>query len=249
MVSRLVFRSFMLAAVALAMSACGSIQTRSKDEARVKAIKNVAVVAFQVEEPAAGGIGLVNGSLAGTSGGSMIAKQSKHVDQMYVSFNDALSKNVGWSVLPIQLMKSNKGYKQAFHATMDGFQNKMPPGQGINRFLVSDIMDTDSPRILDVQGRDLLIDQLAVDAIVVARVTTYLNGFSVMGIGSKKPQASVSFSVYRKGDEKPTWFEGGIKGDEQPSIAKTRFFSEDLLAEKSLASAETAFARINQAQQ
>lgn len=249
MVSSFVFRSFTLAFVALAMSACGSIQTRAKDEARVKTIKNVAVVAFQVDEPAAGGIGLVNGTLEGTSGGSMITKQSKHVDQMYLSFNDALSKNVGWSVLPVQLMKSNKGYKQAFNATMVGFQNKMGPGQGINRFVIADIMDTDCPRILDTQGRDLLIDALGVDAIVEARVTTHLNGFSVMGIGSRKPQASVAFSVYRKGDTKPTWFEGGIDGDVQESIAKTRFFSEELLAQKSLASAETAFARINQAQQ
>lgn len=249
MSSGIAIRSFALATMVLTMTACGSIQTRSKDEARVKGIKRVAVVAFQADEPASGGIGILNGSLGGTSGGSMIAKQSKHVDQMYVGFVDALSKNVGWNVLPVQLMKENKGYKQAYNATMVGFQNKMPPGEGINRFLVGNIMDTDCPRLLDVQGRDLLMDALEVDALVEARITTHLNGFTVAGIGSRKPQAVLTFLVYRKGDKKPTWFEGSIKGDEQESIAKTRFFSEEALAQKSLASAETAFARINQQNQ
>ena len=240
---------FSLATLALTLVAvgCGSIQTRSKDEAALSNVKKVAVVAFSETEPASRGIGLDLGSgkLGGTDGGTMIPQKGPHVDSMFDELIGSFSTRMKWSVMDKKSMLRNAGYTEAYNKTMKGFQNKMPPGSGMKQYIVDNIMDYDSPRILDVSGRDALITALGVDAIVVARVDVILHATTVMGIGSRYPQSRLSFMMYRKGEPKPIWFEGAVDGEKAgESVGKTGFIDEGLLGQLALKSAKTAFAKI-----
>ncbi len=238
---------FALVAV-LALSGCGLIKTRDKNEAEVQKIKTVAIVGFAVQQPNAAKIGfnLSSGGVEGKSGGTMIPQNSPHVDQMYSAMRSNLQKNLNWKVMDLAKLQAHPGYLKAYKQTMEGWQNKMGPGEGQTQFLVKDLMDADGTRILDVAGRDALIDALGVDAIVTARVNVVLSGTSVMGIGARHPVSKISFDVHRKGQEKSVWFEGGIDGEEQESVGKTAFIDETKLNELALVSAQSAFAKIGQ---
>jgi len=241
------FRIFILSA--LALNGCGSL-THKKDDQALAQVKKIAVVAFTADEPASASIGFnLNSHQAGAvAGGSIIPQHSDSVKQMLVELQNAFARNMSWSVLAEDAMIKNPGYVSAYHNTMDGWQSKSPPNAGLNRFLVEHVMDSDSLRILGPEGRDKLITDLGVDAIAVGKVNVVNSGTSIMGIGSRHPQANFSFTLYTRGKEDPTWFEGQIKGDESTeSVGSTHFTDEEATARLSLESAKTAFAKIGAA--
>jgi hypothetical protein len=229
----------------LALSGCSSL-SHKKDEQAVQQIKSVAVVAFQVQRPAPAGIGLnlSGGGLGATQNGSIIPQHDENTDKMYSDLVSAFSEKLKWNVMKPEKMKSQAGYLAAYKKTMEGWQNKMGPGAGIKQFIVDGVMDFDGPRILDVAGRDQLIDALGVDALVVSSINVYLDGTTVMGIGGRHPVSRLSFMVYRKGDASPVWFEGNIDGEKEESVGKTGFWDEELLAKLAVKSARTAYAKI-----
>jgi hypothetical protein len=236
-----------LTLTALLLSSCGVFKTREKNEAAVQKVKTVAVVAFSAYQPASAHIGLNLGSgkAEGAAGGSMIPQNSEHIDQMYEDIAKAFGKNVGWNVLDVKKMMNSAAYQKAFKATMEGWQNKMPPGAGQNHFIVKNIMDFDAARILDVKGRDELLKGLGVDAIIAVRVQVDLSGTTVMGVGSRYPAAKTAFYVYEEGNAKPIWFEGNLDGEtSKKSVGKTGFIDEKLLNTEALVSARTSFEKI-----
>lgn len=227
-------------------TACSSL-SHKKDEAALQNVKKVAVVAFMADEPASAGIGfsLNSHQLGAEAGGSLIPQHSESVDQMLAALEESFAKKMRWQVLDTKRMISNPGYAQAYHQTMDGWQSKGPPNRGLNRYLVEKVMDYDCTRILDRPGRDKLITDLGVDAIISSNVRVYNAGNSVMGLGSRHPQANLSFAMYIKGRDEPVWFEGRVAGDEsKESVGSTHFTDEEKTAKLSLASAKTAFERI-----
>jgi hypothetical protein len=245
--SLLQFATVSALALTLGLTGCGTIKFRERDAAQVEKVKKVAVVSFSVTQPASAkiGIDLTSGKAGAAAGGSMIPQNSPHADEMYLDFNQSVSKNLGWKVMDARVMKANPGYKAAYDKTMKGWQNKMGPNKGDKQFDVADVMDQDCLRILDVKGRDALIDALGVDAIIGGRVQVILNGTTVMGVGSRYPQSKVAFFVYAKGQEKAIWWDGGVEGEEaKESVGKTGFIDEALLSQLALKSAKTAFAKI-----
>ena len=233
--------------ICLILPACGGLKTRDKDERATSQIKNAAVVAFMVDEPAAATLGLNVGSgkVKGMHGGSMISKNASEVDQMLAALQGTLKDQLHWKVQGTSEMVARPGYLAAYDRTMKGFQNKFPPSSGQNRFLVPKVMDFDSVRILGQEGRDQLITALGVDAIVAVRVDVILKGTTFAGIGARHPQSQFSFYVYSKGKEAPIWFEGRIAGEEaKESVGSTGFIDEQLLSELALRSAHTAFRQL-----
>jgi hypothetical protein len=221
--------------------------THHRNEEALKSVKKVAVIGFSLVEPTSAklGIDLGSGKTGAVAGGSMITKKSPEVEEMYLALVKSYAKNMGWQVVPPGVMKQNSGYQAAYDRTMKGFQNKYPVGQGQQQFLVDGIMDRDSARILGNEGRTKLIQALGVDAIISADVHVVLNGTSVMGFGSRKPQANLSFQLFRPNTDSADWFEGQIKGDEATkSVGATAFIDESLLHRLSVESARTAFAKI-----
>jgi hypothetical protein len=229
------------------LAACGT--THSRDESAVDKIQTAAVVAFSVIEPAPPklALSLTSGKVGAEAGGSMISKKNEnHVDQMYTELLTSMNSKLHWKVMSPGEMGANAGYQKAFDSTMKGFQNKMPPGAGQQQYLVDNVMDFDSPRILDSKGRDELIRALGVDAIVVARVDVMLDGFSIMGFGTRHPQSRLCLMVYTLGHERPVWFDGGIDGKESDqSVGATAFIDQTLLGELALESVKTAYAKLS----
>jgi hypothetical protein len=220
------------------------------DTEAVHKIKTAALVAFAVDEPASVEIGfnLGSGKVEGAQGGSMIPQFDAHSDEIFRDLAKSFAEQMHWKMPEISFMLSSSGYRHAFDSTMKGFHNKLPPGAGTKRFLVKDVMDFDSGRILGPEGRDALIKALQVDALIVAQVNVSLHGTTVMGIGSRHPQSRLHFTVYTLGQSKPVWFEGGLEGEEsKESVGKTGFIDEKALGRLALASAKTAFTKIGEA--
>jgi hypothetical protein len=242
------FSKLMIFAAAAALVAgCGLLKTKDVDQASVDAVHKVAVVAYSADLPASAkiGINLSGGGLEGKAGGSMMAQSSHETDEILASLQKSLGANMSWQITNVEAMTANDGYKTAYDKTMKGWQNKMPPNQGTNRFEVKNVMDFDSARILDVAGRDKLINDLGVDAIVAARVSTVLKtGVAVMGIGARHPQTSVTIFVYKKGDAKPIWFQTFTGKESEQSVGSTGFTDEGATAKLALESATDAFAQI-----
>jgi hypothetical protein len=166
---------------------------------------------------------------------------------MYNEMLKAFEKNMSWEALKATELTQNAGYRSAYTRTMEGWQNKMPPHDNKNRFIVKNIMDYESLRILGPKGRDQLIRDLGVDAIIAARVNVELHGTSVMGFGARHPQSDVDFVMYRISQSDPIWFEGRISGPKsKESVGSTGFTDESATARLGLKSAVAAFEKIGQ---
>lgn len=240
-------QTFLAALLALSLSSCAAFKTHDKDELAVAKVKTVAIIGFAVTEPAPAevGVGLLSGKASVEQGGSLIAKNSAEVDEMYNELAKAFGKNVRWKVIPLAKLKTMPGYKIAYDKTMKGWQNKMPPPKGSQQYLIDGVMDNDSMRILGENGRAELLHSLGVDAIVTSKVDVFLKGTTVMGIGSRHPWSRLSFQVYSADPSKPIWFEGAVDGEpSEKSVGSTGFFDEKLLGDLALGSARTAFRKI-----
>jgi hypothetical protein len=178
-------------------------------------------------------------------GGGGIVSQSPESNQMYESIIKAFADKTKWKVTASSVLKKNTGYQAAYDRTMKGFQNKYPVSSDQQKYTVDSIMDNDSLRILGVEGRNALMKALGVDALITAQVDVFLKGNTVMGIGSRYPQARLSFQLYTPNADRADWFEGNLEGEEaKVSVGKTAFFDEKILNEQALQSARTAFAKI-----
>ena len=230
------------------LTSCGSLKVRDKQEKDVATIKTLALVAMNTVEPVPAEIGLNLGSgkAEGMRGMGEFQGKGEHADAMYLELQKAITKKLRWKTLSKNQMISNAGYKAAYEKTMKGWQNKMPPGEGRAQIVVKDVMDWDSIRILGQKGRDQLIQDLKVDAIMVAMVTVSLGGTSIMGFGPRKPSSLFSFQIYKRGVAEPIWFDGNIKGKEMPSVGGTAIWSRSKLQKYALESATDAFSKINE---
>jgi hypothetical protein len=225
-------QKFIIGLLVLSSAGCAGL-THKKDAVATSTIKRVAVVGFSTIEPA-----------PAFNSGTMQQKDP-HIEQIFQDLNASLHTTMNWTILDATKMKANPAYDADYHKYMDGFQNKMPPGKGEKDFIANGIMDDQCTRIMGMAGRDALMKALNVDAIFVARLTIQINGTSVMGIGARHPQAKLSFSLYKLGVENPVWFEGGVDGEEQPSVGSTGLsVDEGLFAQYAINSSKTAFAKI-----
>ncbi|MEZ4816232.1 MAG: hypothetical protein R3A80_13685 [Bdellovibrionota bacterium] len=232
------------------LSSCGTFKVRNKDNAQVSSIKTVALVGMDVVEPVPKELGLNLGSgkvEADSAGGiGKFQQKSSHVEAMYQELHRALGLRLKWKVLPKQSMINNAGYKAAYTKTMKGWQNKMPPGQNQAQYVVEDVLDYDALRIMGQDGRDKLISDLGVNAIMVAKVYITLGGTSIMGFGPRHPKSTLTFQVYKKGIEAPVWFDGNVEGKEGDSVGATGLWSVEKLHKEGLDSAIDAFSKIAQ---
>lgn len=225
--------------------------THQKNTEALQRVKKVAIIGFTVQEPAPAGIGvsLNSGRVGAVAGGSMIGKSAAEVNEMYADLAQAFGKNLNWTVMPASRMKHHPGYQAAYDRTMKGWQNKMPPGRGEQRYFVPDIMDNDGMRILGTDGRTALIQALGVDAIITAHVNVFISGTTVGGFGTRYPRSRLSFQLYMPGKNAPDWFEGNVLGEQsKTSLGATAFWDEGLLNRLALQSARTAYAKISLAE-
>ena len=241
------FQKSLLAIATIGMlSSCGSIKTKEKNLSEIQTIKKIAIVAFDQDQPAPREIGLDLGSgkLAGSEGGSMITQHTENAKRAYQTLAAQLNR-AGFAVMSLEEMLKNKGYQEAYKSTMEGWQNKMPPGAGMNRVAVEKVMDYDGPRILRQEGRDQLAKQLGVDAIVSAKIYVNLESTTVMGIGNRFQKSTVRIEMFKPNIENAVWFENFMGPTSTESVGKTSFFDEAKMSQLSLESASDAISRIS----
>jgi hypothetical protein len=227
-------KNILLCFLSLIFISCGSM-TYNKKEDKVSKIHKVAVIATEIDQTAAKELSLNLGSnkLEGGSGGSMINQYSDHADKILKSFSD------------INKMKTQSAYQANYEKLMKGWHNRMPPGAEINRFLIKDLLDTQAVRIMGQEGRDQLIKDLAVDAIVVINIRLLIESTTFMGIGNRYPYTMATMSVYTLGEEAPVWFDSTLKSQiSKTSVGKTGFFDEDLFKKLSIETSAEAFKQI-----
>lgn len=235
-------------AAALLQVGCGTLKTKDKDQVSVDQVKKVALIAYSAQMPAARQLGfdLGSGKLGGEKGGSVIHSSIPEVDQVLSEITQTVRQKLKWNVMDVDQMKKHPSYVAAYKATMEGFQNKMPTPPGYQGYLVSGVMDFDSPRILDEDGRSRLIEELGVDALIVAKLDVQIEASTFMGIGNRYPKSVVAFFVYKKGQANPIWFESFAGEPAKESIGKTGFIDEKKMAKLAVSSAKSALAQINQ---
>ena len=229
-------------------SSCGSLKIRDKNPSEVSSIKSVALINLDMQEPRPKELAfnLGSGKVEGDRAMGTFQEKSSHVERLYSELARAIAINLKWRVLDRSTMASNPGFQKAYEKTMKGWQSKMPPGEGYAHFVTKGLLDYDSPRILDFEGREKLIRDLNVDAIVVAKVHVSLTGTSIMGFGPRKPMSVLSFAVYKKGIEKPIWFDGNVEGKKGASVGATGLWSVEKLQHEATESAIDAFSRIKE---
>lgn len=210
------------------LSCAGS---RKVEVAEIKTVRSFALTNFSAMLP----------SSALSSNAAV--KNSEDIDQMYEALNQKLSSFLKAKSIKRSALVANEHYVKAYDGTMKGFQNKNIDMSSM-RYEVVQIMDSESMRLLDTTGRDQLMKALNVDAIVSAEVRVVLDGFTVAGIGTRKPQAHVLMQMYKKGIEAPVWFETFIGDAASESVGATKFINENKLRELSLASFRSAIAKM-----
>ena len=230
----------------LHLSACaGLIKTHDKKPEAVAKIRTAALVAYSHEVPAAREIGLNlgSGNLEGSSGGSWQNQESPQATEIFEKTISTFKSRLNWNVMDSKKMLAIPAYPAAYKANMEGWHSRMPVQAGYNRFLVNKVMDYDSARIMEKAGRDKLMDDLKVDALIAIHSRVILNGTTVMGIGKRRPQTRITFFVYTKEAEMPVWFET-LEGQEMESVGSTAFIDETKVSTLAVKSAEVALAKL-----
>lgn len=217
---------------------CGSLKIRDVNQDEVAKVRRVALASFSFQQPQAAAVG--------GNDPNLIAHPS---DEVTAAMNDvaaSLQRHLRWKVLPVDTMRGNATYKKFYEAKMKGWQSGKAPPTG-KLFVAPEVMDAQSIRRMSPSERDELITALGVDAIMETQVTVaFKAGVAVMGFGPRHPQANISLAMYKKGIDKPVWFEGRMVGDaSEKSVGATGWFDENEVTRLGRLSAKNAFDKVD----
>ena len=215
------------------------------NELEIKRVKKVAVIAYTLNLPMPAEISLIASTVKslGSGEGISLSDDSKAAEAILNQINTVIAKRQNWTVLSIEQLRQNPAYINAYKSTMEGLQNKMQFNDGSQNFLAKGIMDKDGHRLLKATGRAELMKALGVDAIAIVQVTTRLRGFTLFGVGSRKPQANVFIQVYNSPDQRAIWHET-IEGEVGESLGVTGLYTVEKVEELTKKSVVTALDKI-----
>lgn len=219
-----------LSALPLFLVGCAS--SRKVEVEQMKTVRSFAITGFSARLPFS-----AMGSSIGTT-------NSPQTTEMYDATSNKLATFLKAKPMKREAMVASEGYVRSYKGTMEGFQNKGLDNSTMH-YLVPQVMDNDSTRLLDTTGRDQLMNALNVDALVSLDVRVVLDGVTVMGLGSRKPQAHVLIQMYKKGVAEPVWFETLIGEASEESVGATKFINEEKLRELSLVSYKSALTKMS----
>ena len=168
--------------------------------------------------------------------GGGVQKKSNHLDEIYPSVVASFQKQ-GWTMLDFSAVTGNAAYVQTYKDTMDGWQNKVPPNKDTYRFVSSRVFDYDGLRILGVKGREKLMNDLKVDAIIGVSIDSRLESQQLVG--------ALVFQVYGRGSDNAIWFDNNVQGDPvAPSSDELNLINPDALNKSAVRFAKGAAAKI-----
>ncbi|HPI40706.1 MAG TPA: hypothetical protein PLJ21_07865 [Pseudobdellovibrionaceae bacterium] len=223
----------------LFLASCSSLKPHEKNVEALKKIKKVAIIGFTVVEPVASSLDPLKPST-----NNILVGTAKHADQMWAQLFEVISNKTNWQVVSSDVMKKNPAYQVAYKSTMEGWQNKMPPGEHVRLLGIQSVMDYESLRILKPEEKKKLMKELRVDALLVAKVNVGLIGTTVMGIGDRYPQVSVNVQAFSLDSDNDIWRESFTGEKSEKSVGKTNFFDEEILVKASLEGSKSALNKI-----
>jgi hypothetical protein len=233
-----------LALLAFASCAGGRIY---QDDA-VKPVRNVAIIGIDVIQPAEFDLfkpssGPDSGPMSGMN--FAMATSSPQVRDYNDDLAVALKSMRKWNVVNQTTVARNDVYRKYFTDTTEGIQSTTPIPKTQTKYRAPDLMEFDGATKIKQAGRDEIMNALKVDAVVLAQYTVQISGSTIMGIGSRYPQTSLNFTMYRKGIDKPVW-QDIVKGEDmKESIGKTAFSLDfNKLKDLSLKSSKKAYAEL-----
>lgn len=229
-------KRWLVLGMVLALSACGSVKVRDVNEAEVMKVKKVAVASFSFEQP--------KSSL--DARGPSLGEENEDAGASLRDISAVLAKRMHWSVMSADEMRNNEEYKKVYESKMKGWQSKM--GSPDKLLIAPGVMDAQSLRRMKTIERDALMAALGVDALVEAwvHISFATKGVTVMGIGDRYPQATASVWMYKRGVDKPVWFDGHIVGEPSAeSVGKTGFWDASDVTRLGRLSAKSAFEKVS----
>jgi hypothetical protein len=196
---------------------------RKHDAPQVAQVKNVAIVGFEVVQPVPVDVLKVlltpnkkseePGEFMGNVNWSgMRAIPSAHARNIYDDSQKSLKPLTRWDILPTDAMTKHAAYKALFAEWMGAVQSRTPTQQGESKFHAPEILDYDSIQRMGASARDAMMNALKVDGIVAIKIQTVLHSATIMGIGSRYPQAVVQFQLYKKGVSDAIWYDVNAEG-------------------------------------
>ncbi len=196
-------QSLVLAFLLTLMSCAGG---RIYQEDSVKPVRNVAIIGLDVIQPAEFDLfkpssGPDSGPMSGMN--FAMATSSIHVRDYAEDLRAALKNMRKWNMTSQATVAQNDVYRKYFTDTTEGVQSTQPIPKEQTRFRAPDLMEFNDATKIGQKGRDDIMNALKVDAVVLAQYTVQINGSTIMGIGSRYPQTSLKFQLFRKGEEKP----------------------------------------------
>lgn len=229
-------RWLVLCALAFGLSACGSIKVRDVNQEEMKNVQKVAVASFSFTQP--------HSTL--TSNQVNIGEDNDEAEASLKDIAGTLAKTMKWKMLPLDEMRGNAAYQATYEKKMKGWQMGKVPGNA--RLLIAKgVMDAQSLIRMKPPERDQLMSALGVDAMMEVAVNVVFanKGVAIAGIGDRYPQAYINLWMYKRGVEKPVWFDGRVVGDaSSSSVGKTGFFNELEVTRLGRQSAQNAFSKI-----
>ncbi len=244
----MLFRQSLALAFLLTLMGCAGGRIYQDDA--VKPVRNVAIIGIDVIQPAEFDLfkpssGPDSGPMSGMN--FAMASSSLHVRDYIEDLRGALKGMRKWNMTPQATVAQNDVYKKYFVDTTEGIQSTQPIPKELTKFRAPDHMEFDGATKIGQKGRDEIMNALKVDAVVLAQYTVQIHGTTIMGIGSRYPQSSIKFQLFRKGVEKPVW-QDMVKGEDmKESIGKTAFSLDfNKLKDLSLKSSKKAYAELNQ---
>jgi hypothetical protein len=244
------FSQFFIPVLALTAALASGCATLKVDQAKVREVKKVAIIALSSQQEFPPGIKFGIGSSSEDHGANVaFDKESPHMDEIYANLRKLLQKDLKWQVLEQGAVTENPGYVKAYKSKKEGLQAARFGGSKDSElFRPTRIMDWFAGRRLEQAERDQLIKDLKVDAVVVAehRVALESKGISLLGSGDFSPQSTLVFSVFRPGVEDPIWDDLQAKGDAiKDSTAVVLGVSDNnLLKKKSVMAADNAHLKL-----
>lgn len=225
------------------LSGCASTMVNQEE---LNKVKKVAVVGFTAYQPVAAKVSfdLGSGKLGADKYGSVIPETSKETDLMLAEINKALNSVKGWKTMDPNAMKKNPVYMESWKSTMTGWQNKMPPPQGVKTYGITDIMDKDGVRLLKPEGKVKLINALGVDAVIIVESNTMLDSTTIMGIGQRKPFTQFHIEVFSANSDAPIWFATFKSDISTESVGATHFIDEEKVPALALATLKNALSKM-----
>jgi hypothetical protein len=207
-------------------SACSSVQLgpskvpQAKDKSELDRIKAVAIVGLSSSQPSMG---------IGDVGAKQIAGRDSALYSIGEKLAEHLKKRKGWRVLLSKDASRAAAYESFFLEAKSLSASSGLSGLSNTKKTLEDSIEFSSLEKVSQSRRDDLMTALQVDALLTADAFVTYTGFTIGGYGTRYPQVTLTYKLFRKGSSNPIWSGTSIGKEASESVGFTGFVSGPLV--------------------